>query len=430
MGVLVRTHRSRAGFASVLVGGALVLGIPFPILNAQVDQVLAATWFAEADTLCRRDDGKLWGISLCGPMVIADATTRTRATNEPAPPLPLPSLVGLVNAPVQWGNQRWAAYTWRYFPVRDREVRGRLLMHELFHRVQPQLGMYLIQPSNDHLDQLEGRYWLRLEWRALVVALASSGGTQHAAVSDLLGFRARRRALFPAMIEREHADEVREGLAQYTGTVIAATDAVNARRSAIRQLQDAEREPTFVRTFAYPSGAAYGVLLDQFDAGWTRRFVPTDDLGALLAAGAGAQATVDVDRAALKYGGRALRFEEEGRDAEQRARVAELRRIYVDGPLVIVPRASGGMLVTTGAVPIPGVGTVYREYRLTAEWGTIAATSGLLDATNDATLRVAGPWQADGSSLRGEGWVITTNAGWSVQPGERHGDLRVVRSGP
>jgi hypothetical protein len=228
------------------------------------------------------------------------------------------------------------------------------------------------------------------------------------------------------MVAREHADEIREGLAQYTGTVLAASSAEVAVADGIAQLGAVEQESTFVRTFGYPSGTAYGLLLDAFDPGWTHRFRPTDDLAALLGAAMPAAPTPDADAAALRYGGRELRSEEERRDAEQQQRVAELRRKYVDGPLVIVPRVSGGMLVTTGAIPIPGVGTVYREYRLTAPWGSIAATDGVLDATGDATLRVAGPAAVDGNTLHGDGWVITINEGWRARPGARTGDLVVA----
>ena len=35
--------------------------------------------------LCEREGGKLWKISLCGPIVIADPATKTIATNQPAP---------------------------------------------------------------------------------------------------------------------------------------------------------------------------------------------------------------------------------------------------------------------------------------------------------------------------------------------------------
>ena len=43
----------------------------------QVDQARAEQYFKEARALCERDGGRLWGVSLCGPMVIADAATGT-----------------------------------------------------------------------------------------------------------------------------------------------------------------------------------------------------------------------------------------------------------------------------------------------------------------------------------------------------------------
>src|SRR4051812_3354223 len=52
---------------------------------AQVDQARAEQYFNEARALCERDGGRLWGVSLCGPMVIADAATGTLATSQPPP---------------------------------------------------------------------------------------------------------------------------------------------------------------------------------------------------------------------------------------------------------------------------------------------------------------------------------------------------------
>ena len=83
-----------------------------------------------------------------------------------------------------------------------RAERGRPFMHELFHRIQPGLG--LIAPplatnagEPSHLDSLEGRYWLRLEWRALARALGASGAARTSAIADALAFRAARYQRFP-----------------------------------------------------------------------------------------------------------------------------------------------------------------------------------------------------------------------------------------
>jgi hypothetical protein len=53
--------------------------------DAQVQPQLAQRYFEEATKLCERDAGRLWGVSLCGPMVIFDPTTGTRATSQPEP---------------------------------------------------------------------------------------------------------------------------------------------------------------------------------------------------------------------------------------------------------------------------------------------------------------------------------------------------------
>ena len=54
----------------------VVVGHP-PVAMAQVDQQLAQEYFKEAQALCERDGGRLWGVSICAPMVIADRRTQT-----------------------------------------------------------------------------------------------------------------------------------------------------------------------------------------------------------------------------------------------------------------------------------------------------------------------------------------------------------------
>ncbi len=51
-----------------------------------------------------------------------------------------------------------------------------------------------------------------------------------------------------------------------------------------------------MRTFAYPSGSAYGLLLDGWSPGWNRQLRPDDDLGRLLMDAAKLTPTPDVDQ--------------------------------------------------------------------------------------------------------------------------------------
>jgi len=121
-----------AVLAYVVIGHA-------PPAAAQVDQQRAQEYFKEAQALCERDGGRLWGVSICAPMVIGDARTQTFATSQPPPDAPRPRLIGLVNGPIQWGDRTWAAVSWDTIANWPARTRGELLLHESFHIVQPQL---------------------------------------------------------------------------------------------------------------------------------------------------------------------------------------------------------------------------------------------------------------------------------------------------
>jgi hypothetical protein len=391
--------------------------------QAQVDQARAASYFAEAAALCAREGGRLWGVSLCGPMVIADAQTRTMATNQPVPDAPRPQALGFANAAMPWGGTRWSTFVWQWLPA-DEQERGLMMIHELFHRVQPDLGLLLNEPQNDHLDMPAGRYWLQLEWRALERALRGSGEARSAALRDALAFRSARRKQFPEAAENERRLEINEGLAQYTGTVASTMSVAEATASAIEQLVRWPQNQTFVRTFAYPLGAAYGLLLDEAAPGWTHRLKPSDDLAALLIAANGLESAGDAEAAALRYGGAELRVSEERREAERQARVAEYRRRFVDGPVIIIPRGPSASFITNGITPIPGEGLIYPAYRTSGEWGSLEADLVLVSTDR---LRLPAPANTQGPALHGDGWTLTLTPQWVVRPGARLGDFQVVR---
>ena len=405
----------------------VVIGHP-PAAVAQVDQQRAQEYFKEAQTLCERDGGRLWGVSLCGPMVFADAATGTIATSQPAPAGDRPRVIGFVNAPVQWGGITWSAYVWQMIPKDDQGERGRLFMHELFHCIQPRLG--LTPPpagESSHLDSLEGRYWLRLEWRALARALGASGAARTSAIADALAFRAARHQRFPGAAAAEHLVEINEGIATYTQYVTGSDSAEDASRHATATLAASEAGTSFVRTFAYASGAGYGLLLDALSPGWHRKITGASDFGELLSAAAGVTPAPDVAAAAARYDGASLRVVEEQRDREQQTIIAELRRRYVDGPVLIVPRAGSGSVNNMGATVIPGAGMVVRAMANKGAWGSFDAQGGVLIAADDETISLPAPVIVNATTLKGDGWTATVGPGWTVQPGPRPGSFRVVR---
>src|SRR5216117_2605514 len=112
-------------FLLVLLGAA-------PAADGQVQPQLAQRYFEEATKLCERDAGRLWGVSLCGPMVIVDQATGTRATSLPEPDGPPPRLQGLVDGPLSWGGLRWFSFPLWMLPEKDADARQQTMLHGLF----------------------------------------------------------------------------------------------------------------------------------------------------------------------------------------------------------------------------------------------------------------------------------------------------------
>jgi hypothetical protein len=421
----------RTPMTRVIVFLYLLAGVAPPAV-AQVDEQRAQEYFKEARALCERDGGRLWGVSICAPMVIADRRTQTIATSQPAPEGARPRLLGLVNAPVQWGGATWGAYMWDDVANAPPRHRNEIFLHELFHGVQAKLALMAPALATEHLDAADGRYWLRLEWRALARALRESGEQRNLAVRDALAFRQARRMLYPASVEDERGQEITEGLAAYTGTVLAAPSAADAIVGALDLLATAEAAESLVRTFAYISGPAYGLLLDASSPGWTRRVRGTDDLGTLVMRALAVQPATDATASATRYGGAEIRASEAKREQERQERLAELRRRFVDGPVLVITGGGSGMSNSRGAVVIPGVGTVYfGPFRASGDWGTLEAEKGVLVASDGRSRRVPAPVRRDDGTVVGDGWTFkAAPEGWVVREGPRRGDYEVVRKQP
>jgi len=328
---------------------------------------------------------------------------------------------------MEWGGTRWAAFMWDFTTsLPDVRTRDMFMLHELFHRIQPELGLVTISGQNAHLDTVEGRIWLRLEWRALARGLGQSGEDRKRAVSDATAFRLARRSQFANSAENERLEEITEGLAQYTGTVAASVSHAEAIASGIEQLAAAEQHETFLQQ-AYTTGVAYGILLDDASADWRRRVRSDSDLGQMLMAALDVTPTANAAEASKRYGGTELRTAEQSRAEQRTGRMRELRNRFVDGPVLVVPSGGGGSFNAVGATPIPGAGTVYvLPYRQKGDWGTLDATNGVL-VGNDGTRRLPGPVRIDATNVTGEGWTVTVAVGWIVRPGARTSDYQIIR---
>jgi hypothetical protein len=441
-----------AGFARVLALALLAATSAPPAGAQRVDTARAMTGFREADAACHRDAGTLWGRSLCGPIALVERQTRLVLTNDSAVKQPFlsfgdafvttaPQGTGFANTSFDWAGRRWAMIV---LPLpADTFDRVTLVMHEVFHREQESLGLAGMDPPNNQLDELNGRVWLRFELQALAAALealAADDASLRAHTEDAMLFRARRRQLYPLADSLEPALEIQEGLAEYTGERLAMTYTGETPRRVARKVRDYQANPTYVRSFAYATGPALGVLLDHFDAGWRRRVRDVRDPGRMLAMSIGLRVPRDLareaERRAHRYDYATVMREETARDSARRGQMADYRARLVDGPTVTFTQPwLGRNFNPQTLVGFDIRNTVYPTGTFNSVWGKLEVTNGGALLSNDqAMLRVSAPASApaaDARTLRGDGWTLDLAPGWRVTPApDRPGSYLVVKSPP
>lgn len=407
----------------------------------------AADAFATARAISERDAGHSWGVPVCGPMLFADSETRDVVANQTDAEGrlqrdgsvwtgKLPVEIPIANTARDWAGVRWTMVMWP-LPAETRR-RAQLLAHECFHRIQPALNLPANDVINGHLNGKEGRTWLILEWRALERAVLASGARRKRAIADTLLFRSFRRSLIASAAASENALEMNEGLAEYTGVRLSNPDETDRRGAAISMLWEGPARTSFVRSFAYASGPAYGVLLDESGVSWKTTLTPDADLGQILARAYGISVRkpdeASARTAARSYGGDEVIAAESRRQGKLEQRLAEIRRRFIEGPVLVLPvfgKFEFGFN-PNDVVPLDERSTVYGWLRVSDEWGVLEANGGMLVREKGQVTRSVVPAPAktngsDGSTVSGDDWKLELKAGFRIAPGPRPGDQGVTR---
>lgn len=413
--------------------------------SAEAIQALGA--FKEG---CKRAEA-LWPAQLCGPIVLVEPNTRAAVANQPDPAGKFqrqdgmfvgewPADMDVANTAMEWGNTRWAVVM---LPLsQDPFTRLQLLAHESFHRIQPELGFDMADAMAQHLDEQEGRLWLRLELRALTQSLRSGGDKGRDAALDAVLFRRVRNASFPGSDAVERRLEGHEGLAEYTG-VRFALDVTGAGLDEIAKRMEAfEKRPTYVRSLGYGTGPALGLLLDRYQPGWRRNVRAAPDLAHLLATALSApeaNATAparreEAGRRAAAYGLDVVREEETKRAERLAADRKRYREQLVDGPVLTLELPERRLMYNPNTVVSLGdEGNVYPKSILIGPWGRLTLQEGgALASANRDRARVAAPKNLqpdDKGIVAGSGWSLELQPGWRLVPDKRSGDARMERAG-
>ncbi len=390
--------------------------------------------YRDLETICAEDRGRLWGVDVCGPMLVVDPGTRaTWASETDSQGIftnagtgwigTLPSDVIVANTAANWDGRVWIMLL---APLPEDAIERRVLVaHEAWHRVQGQLSFYISMRGDDplHLDEEEARVLLRLEFRALATALRSRGRARAQAGRDALLFRAARFARYQSAASTEAMLFRNEGLASYTGVRLGVLD--NPDLFAARTLDDYDTHDAYARAFAYAAGPGYGLLLDDLVPAWRTNlgaYSPPDLLLNELRPRVGSRNVLR--QARDRYGGAEIAAAERQRAEAMAIRLAELRRTYAEGPRLETPLTNWQMEFNPGEItPIPGVGPLYSRLTMRDDWGVLRAEQGAVIAGGFQRVIAANP---DATGMAGPGWTLSLNPGYAVSPTDVPGVVTIV----
>ena len=343
--------------------------------------------FDRVEKLCNKDGGKIWGINIYSPVIGIDSLGNIISNVQDAPAVYPPDMP-VANSTTEIDGKRWTMVLW---PLSgDAQSQNELLIHEMFHYRQPELGLLpSLMPNNAHLSNRDARTLIKLEWNALKAALSGKGKYKTEALTDAMVFRGLRRQYYPEYVDDENALEILEGLAEYTGRRIASS----SDKKYIADLKDFDylyTEENITRSFAYLSGPLYGLALDQSGMEWHKTVDASSDLGALLSSAYDIVFPEDLSAAyevaKLKYSFTVIDDLEDAYEREQSAREEELRRLFSEDNVIViecknlsiqfppngmVQQEDGSMLIYGGEAYYDSGYVTGNPFKLSGDWAHI-----------------------------------------------------------
>ncbi|MBB4036293.1 hypothetical protein GGR21_002195 [Dysgonomonas hofstadii] len=388
-------------------------------INAYFEEVRVAT----------KDNYSLWNMDLYAPLMLIDPDTRKIYTNEQdsaatLTPIDLvytgilPPNVNFANTAINWNGKKWAMVMLPLSP--DKSERINLLSHELFHVAQPRLGFNMLNTDNNHLDQKNGRIYLRLELEALKNSILSENKEdQKKHLINAFIFRKYRNKLYPQSVISENKLELNEGIAEYTGQVISGRNQKQATDYLSRSFDLFMSNPTYVRSFAYQTIPGYGFLLRAKNRSWNKEVSAEINLIDYFIKELNITLPENLDLAVNNmqelYNGSRIIEEEMKREEIKLQQIARYKQIFIEEPHLIVPLEKMSISFNpSNIIPLGDDGNVYPTATISDNWGVLTVNRGMLLSPNWKTVYLSVPLEETQNHIAGEGWSIDLKNGYKV----------------
>jgi len=399
-----------------------------PLNVSKQDYKQASKAFAELKDALISEDGKLWNYKLDGPLLLINSETRLIIANEPDTKGELvkfkdfyvgnfPENMNIANSAIDWNGKRW---TMVMLPLPySKEDRVSLLIHESFHRIQPEIGFNSIKGSeSNHLDTKDGRIFLKLEMEALKAALSSENPKNH--IQNALLFRQYRYQLFPNAKQSENYLEIFEGLAEYTGSILSGRSINDLQKYYGNRIDEFYSMPTFVRSFAYYTIPVYGFFMQQSDKTWNQKININSNLTDFILEYFKVKnmnpTKEEIVQLGKLYNMDEITSFEQDRETRQLKQINKYRATFLGDSIIKIKLENMSFGYNPcNLVPLDTFGMVYPNIRVTDNWGILEVDSCGALLTDWKYITISYPETITDNLISGKGWKLKLNDSWKLE---------------
>lgn len=390
----------------------------------------AKFYFQELDSLSAIDDAKMWGKKLNGATMFVFPKQRIVLANEadPAGKLlfkeglyfgRLPENINIANTSFEWNGKDWTMVNWNAVSKTDAYSRGKLLLHESWHRIQKEIGIEPVMTKNTHLDELEGSVLLKMEFMALIRALNQPSENMDQHLINALTIRLYRQFLFPE--NNEDAFEMHEGMAEYTGFKLCGLNDEILPKILAKQLEIALDKDGLANSFAYLTGPAYAVLFSKLKENWLNDALTVNSLtktGIQLV-----KKQFPTNKKMLKkqledikqaYQAMEMIKKETEKFELQKQLVKAYEEKFLKGEVLLIKnnQLQFSFNPQEKLIPVQN-GVVYNTMRLSGEWGVAEIKNGVFRSNDWQYFILPAPLKKEGTIVELD-YSLNLKEGWEV----------------
>ncbi|MFA8451612.1 MAG: hypothetical protein ACEPOW_13045 [Bacteroidales bacterium] len=386
--------------------------------------------FQTVKSICDKDNGKLWGKNLWGPILVIDKKTRQVYANQQDKNIKLakvgniytgtfPTSKVIANSTTHFEGTFWTQVA--DLPTNDL-ARNTLFIHEIFHRLQPELGLDCNNYSNNHMEKNKARLLLKLEWAALEAAIDDHNKAMPSHILDALIFRNYRRELFIGADTMENRFEIHEGFPEYTAYKLCSNSLKELKKHLKGKKENYWAKENFVRSFGYYSGFLYAYLLDLTSLDWKKNINANDDLGEILRNSLDLKLPDDLEvaynTAKYRYDFSNIYNDELLISQRKDSLHAAWHNIFSHNPTLNIPLQKPNIgFNPLNLTSIDSLGTVYDFIKITDNWGRLDVYKGgcLLDNNWQNAKIPVKSISLDSNLVRGSSWELKLKEGWQLK---------------